>query len=256
MKQLPAFYQTIHRVWRTLGGGVANGDVLSLDVSSDVPLALEQISSRNVYALLQARNSKEPHCIQKYLPIYGQLHWSQTWSQLHICDLDRKVIDLNWHIAHGVLYTGARLAHRFSMHHIESFCFCRADNETLEHLFFLVAWVYFNLNTINPTASRFTVEELLFGFSEVRRRAIPTIIIYMLLVVKHTIWVARCHFRFRQMTPIISGCLNKVIAKLKFILHLLFQRCKNPAQIRAFEREWLASGSSGNLEGEELVFSF
>ena len=124
MKQLPAFYQTIHRVWRTLGGGVANGDVLSLQASSDVSLPLEQISSRNTYALLRSRNYKEPHCIQKYLPLYGQLHWSQTWSQLHICDLDRKVIDLNWQVAHGVLYTGARLAHRFSMRHIESLCFC------------------------------------------------------------------------------------------------------------------------------------
>ena len=263
MKQLPAFYQTIHRVWRILGGGVVNGDVLSLDACSDCPLELHQISSRNVYALLQARNSKEPHCIQKYLPIYGQLHWSQTWSQFHICDLDRKVIDLNWQIAHGVLYTGARLAHSFGMRYIESLCFCRADDETLEHLFFecelariLVAWVYFNLNTINPTAGRLTVEELLFGFSESRRRAIPTIIIYMLLVVKHTIWVARCDFRYRQKTPIISECLNRVIAKLKFILHLLFKRRKSPAQIRAFEREWLARISLGHLEGEELVFSF
>ena len=185
IKELPAFYQTIHQVWRTLGGGVANGDVLSLQVSSDVPLGLEQISARNVYALLRSRNYKEPHCIQKYLPIYGQLHWSQTWSQLHICDLDRKVIDLNWQIAHGVLYTGARLAHSFGMRHIESLCFCRADDETLE-----------------------------------------------------------------------SECLNKVIAKLKFILQLLFKRCKSPAQICAFEREWLARGSLGHLEGEELVFSF
>ena len=142
-------------------------------------------------------------------------------------------------------------------------CFCRADDETLEHLFFecelariLVSWVYFNLYTINPTAGRFTVEELLFGFSEARRRAIPTIIIYMLLVVKHTIWVARCDFRFRQKTPIISECLNKVIVKLKFFLQLLLERCKSPAQIRAFEQEWLARGFLGHLEGQELVFSF
>ena len=88
-----------------------------------------------MHALLQAHNTKEPHCIQKYLPIYGQLHWSQTWSQLHICDLDHTVIDLNWQIAHGVLYTGAHLAHRFGMRHIESLFFCRPDDETLEHLF-------------------------------------------------------------------------------------------------------------------------
>ena len=182
---------------------------------------------------------------------------------MHICDLDRKVIDLNWQIAHNVLYTNARLVHRFGMHHIESLCFCRADDETLKRLFFecelaclLVAWVYFNLYTINPTASQFTVEELLFGFSEARRRAIPATIMYMLLVVKHTTWVARCDFQFRQKTPIISACLNKVIAELKFILQLMSKRCKSPAQIRAFEREWLARGSLGHFEGQELVFSF
>ena len=105
VKQLPDFYQIVHWVWQTL-----DGDVLSLKASSDVSLELNQISSRNTYALLRTRNYKEPHCIQKYLLIYGQLHWSQTWSQLHICNLDRKVIDLNWQIAHGVLYTGARHA--------------------------------------------------------------------------------------------------------------------------------------------------
>ena len=66
-----------------------------------------------------------------------------TWSQLHICDLDRKVIDLKWQIAHSVLYTGARLAHRFGMHHIESLCFCQADDETLNHLFFNASWLAF-----------------------------------------------------------------------------------------------------------------
>ena len=69
------------------------------------------------------------------------------------------------------------LAHDFRMAHVDPRCFCGADDETLEHLFFecelarlLVAWVFF---------------ELLFGFSVERRRAIPSIIIYMLQVMKH-----------------------------------------------------------------------
>ena len=53
--------------------------------------------------------------MEKFLPTYGPLHWPQTWRQLHLCKLDRTVIDLNWQVAHGVLYTGARLAHRFHM---------------------------------------------------------------------------------------------------------------------------------------------
>ena len=84
-------------------------------------------------------------------------------------------------------------------------CFCAADNNTLEHFFFqcelariLVARVYFHLSQIDPTTGQFTVEELLFGFSADRQRAIPSIIIFMLLVMKHTIWVACCDFRFRE----------------------------------------------------------
>ena len=124
------------------------------------------------------------------------------------------------------------------MAHVDSLCFCKAGDETLEHLFFecqlaqiLIAWVFQQLHHISPIAGRLTVEELLFGFSEVRRRAIPSIIIFMLLVMKHTIWVARCDFRFRQRMPIASKCLSQAIAKLKFILGLLSKRCRSPAQV-------------------------
>ena len=200
--------------------------------------------------------------MEKFLPTYGPLHWPQTWSQLHLCELDRAVIDLNWQVAHGVLCVGPRLAHRFHMN-VDPRCFCAADDETLEHLFFecelgriLVAWVCFHLSQTDPAAGQFTVEELLFGFSAARQRAIPFIIIFMLLVMKHTIWVAHCDFRFRDQRPVAHECLSKAIAKLKFILRLLCQQCRSLSQIRAFEREWLARGFLGHFEGEELVFSF
>ena len=260
---LPIFYQLLFRVWRALDGGKVNGGVLSIAASSGVPIPVEQLSSQITYEQLRSCQYKQPHCISKFLPTYGLLHWPQTWSQLHIYDLDRKVIDLNWQIAHGILYTGARLTHRFKMAHVDSLCFCRADDETLEHLFFecqlarlLIAWVFCQLSAINPIASRFTVEELLFRFSEVCRRAIPSIIIFMLLVMKHIIWVSRCDFRFRQRVPITSKCLSQAIAKVKFILGLLSKQCRSPAQIRAFERDWLARGSLGHFEGTKLVFAF
>ena len=262
IETLPTFYQLLFKVWWALDGGEVNGEVLSILASSDVPIPIEQLSSRTTYEHLRSRSYKQPHCVNKFLPTYGPLHWPQTWSQLHICDLDRKVIDFNWQVAHGILYTGARLVHRFNMQHVDSLCFCRVADETLEHLFFecklarvLVAWVFQQLSNINPIASRFTVE-LLFGFSEVRRRAIPSIIIFMLLVMKHTIWVARCDFRFCQRMPVASKCLSQAIAKVKFILGLLSKQCKSPAQICVFEREWLARGSLGHFEGTELVFAF
>ena len=220
------------KVWSDAGDFV-------LDKQSDFPLSLENFSSRIISHLLRKEAYVEPSCQAHFCPTYGQLHWAQTWDQLHICTLDRPVIDLNWQIGHGVL-----------------------DDETLEHLFFeselarlLVAWVYFNLMSCHPTTRRFTVNELLFGFSAERRRAIPLIIIYMLQVMKHTIWVAQCDFRFHQ-KPIAHVCLSTAIAKLKFVLGLLGCRCETLAQIRKFEWEWLARGTLGHFEKEELVFSF
>ncbi len=75
-------------------------------------------------------------------------------------------------------------------------------------------------------------------------------------MMKHTIWVARCDFRFRGQVPVASGCLKKATAKIKFVLRLFGRRCKLPAQVRSFERDWLARGILGHSKGEELVFSF
>ena len=135
MRSLPEFYRTIFRVWQSLDGGLT-GDELSIAASSASPLAVECLSSRNVYEISQNSLNSQPHFLAKYGPQYGPLHWPQTWSQLHLCPFDRLVIDLNWQIAHSVLYTGSRLGTRFNIANIDTRCFCRADEETLEHLFF------------------------------------------------------------------------------------------------------------------------
>ena len=56
------------------------------------------------------------------------------WRQLSLFSLDRPGIDLSWKIAHGVLYTAARLF-SFGLNYGVS-CFCRLAPETSEHLFF------------------------------------------------------------------------------------------------------------------------
>jgi hypothetical protein len=194
LSSLPPYYQLLCRTWRSLEGGLAGGE-LSLSASSDKPLQVQHMSSKSTYVLARNKISGKPHCVSKFAPTYGPLHWSQTWDQLHFTSFDRVIIDLNWKIAHGVLYTGARLAHRFKMSHVDGNCFCRADEETLEHLFFecelarlLVGWVYFNLMQVDPVATPFSVVELLFGFSLEQRRSIPLVIIWMLHVMKHVIW--------------------------------------------------------------------
>ncbi len=151
----------------------------------------------------------------------------------------------------------------FNITNIDTHCFCRADEETLEHLLFecelarlLVAWGHFNLWQICPTAAVLTVTELLFSFSAERCRVMLPIIIWMLQVMKHTMWVACCDFRFCGQAPVASKCQKKAIAKIKFVLHLFGRQCKLPAQVQVFERDWLACGILGHFEGETLVFSF
>ena len=171
LRYLPPFYHILFQVWRTLDGGLAPDGGLSVLALTDAPLPLDLISPHNIYAFLRSRASTPPHCMEKFPPYL----LSPALAP------DQAVIDLNWQVAHGVLYTGARLAHRFRMN-VNPSCFCAADDETLEHLFFecelahiLVAWVYFHLSQIDPTAGQFTVEELLFSFSADRQQAIPSL---------------------------------------------------------------------------------
>jgi hypothetical protein len=120
----------------------------------------------------------------------------------------------------------------------------------------VTGWIFFNLLQVDPTASKFTVDELLFGFTAERRRKIPLVILWMLHTMKHIIWVARCDFRFRGKMPVELECLERLIVRIKFVLCLLGRKCKSPAQVRSFEKEWLETGRLGHFVGEKLVFSF
>ena len=75
-------------------------------------------------------------------------------------------------------------------------------------------------------------------------------------MVKHSLWLARNDFRFRDKLRTEAECLNAVIARLKFLLKVLAGRCRSPSQIRSFEKQWLANSTLGHFEGEKLVFSF
>ena len=262
LSSLPPFYRFLLASWRLLDGGEAGGQ-LALAASGEKPAPITNITSKSAYVLVRNLTFREPHCVQKFRPQYGPLHWPQTWQQIHLTTLDRVVVDLNWQIAHGVLYTGARLSTRFGMRNVDAACFCGAGDETLEHLFFectvarlLVGWVYAQLLRVDPLARAFSVDELLFGFSQDRYRRIPVVFVWMLQVMKHAIWVARCDFRFRAKMPVESVCLKKGIARTKFVLELEARKCKLPAHFRSFERDWLAKGTLGHFEDEELVFSF
>ncbi|CAB4034137.1 Hypothetical predicted protein [Paramuricea clavata] len=258
---LPSYYQFLLRAWFQFDGGAVDA-LLSLDVSSNRPHSLPDINSHTAYVIGRRLVTPEPHCIGKFRPTYSPLYWSQSWDQVHLTTLDRPVVDVNWKIAHSVLYTASRLVNSFGMANINVLCHCRADEESLEHLFFecayariLVGWV-FVLMVVCPSAPPFTVEELLFGVNTNRCRNVPKIILWMLQVVKHHLWVARCDFRFCGVLRTEAECLKAMIARLKFLLKVVAGRCRSPSQIRSFEKQWLANNTLGHFEGEKLVFSF
>jgi len=37
--------------------------------------------------------SAVPHCVSKFRPLFGDLYWSTTWSQVHRMPFDRHVVD-------------------------------------------------------------------------------------------------------------------------------------------------------------------
>ena len=94
---------------------------------------MESLSCKLVYQYILSLKASSLHCVAKFLPIYGSLYWSSTWKQLFLMPLDRKVIDLNWNVCYGVLYTAARLS-SFGYNHSTT-CFCGFRTETSEHLF-------------------------------------------------------------------------------------------------------------------------
>ena len=123
LANLPSYYRIIFRAWQALDRGLSDAGELVLGKQSAVPLSLENFSSRTISSLLRKEAYVEPSCQAHFRPTHGPLHCPQMWDQLHICTLDQPIIDLNWKIAHGVLYTGAHLAYDFHMAHVSPRCF-------------------------------------------------------------------------------------------------------------------------------------
>ena len=90
--------------------------------------------TKSCYLFLFSERLADPHYVVKFAPAFGTLYWPSTWCSLLFFDLDREVIDLNWKVAHGVLYTAERLS-SFGMA-VPLVCFGGAPLKTLSHLFF------------------------------------------------------------------------------------------------------------------------
>ena len=166
---LPSFFSRCFQAWVALSGHVSNGELLVGSTATGGSFPISSMSTKACYNLLLSLNPARPHCVGKFLPVFGPWAWSSTWSSLLLMPLDRQVIDLNWKLAHGVLYTAERLA--FFGYQLQLSCFCGYHLESSDHLFFFcplaqsrLAWVQTLLSCACPSGPSLTYHHLHLGF--------------------------------------------------------------------------------------------
>lgn len=128
------FFSSVLEAWALLGGHTRGDGFFLRPQENGTPRPLANSTTKLCYSILAQQTAEPPHCILKFAGSFGPLFWSETWKQVHIMPLDRHVIDTNWKIAHGVIYTADRLV-SFGMA-VDPTCHCTNDRETLQHLFF------------------------------------------------------------------------------------------------------------------------
>ena len=105
LTSIPPFYAGLLRAWRALAGSSSR-----LVVSSGSGfISVSSISCKLSYQSLLSLNHCQPHCVAKFQPVFGPLDWPCAWKSISFMPLDRLVSDLNWKLAHGVLYTADHL---------------------------------------------------------------------------------------------------------------------------------------------------
>ena len=261
LSRLPPFYQGVLQAWRALGGSRdQSSGALSYIGDLNVRSPVSAVTCKLAYLRLLYLNEVIPHCVEKFRPVFGDLYWNTTWSQLFYMPLDRTISDLSWKIAHGVLYTAERLS-SFG-YNIPTSCFCGAPVESLDHLFFYcplaqsgIDWIQSLLFLAAPTASSICLRHLLFGFSPDELVVVPKVFVYLLLVLKSCIWSQRNDFRFRSIRPSAIGLLASVRARVRFYLPLFFKRFISPRKRRYFHRQWGGNGVICVVRDSSLTLS-
>ena len=209
----PEFYKEILYAWLSLGG---QGDVRDRSYtihrsSKDV----SQMSVKNNYLFLLESSFREPHCVEKWRPRYGELYWDSTWSQFWLSCFHRSAVDLSWKIEHGVLFTFDRLR-SFGYSGFKD-CYCGQSGKSLEHLFFscplaqsILDWISVLFFTAVPDCPALREHHILFDFSKVELALVPRLFPVILILFKWSVWLARNDFHFRDHRP----CVEDVLASL------------------------------------------
>ena len=260
--RLPPFYKSLLIAWRGLDGSFS-ASRRSLVFGSLCPHFCSPVSvmtTKSCYLYLLSENVVRPHCVFKFASTFGVLYWSTTWRSLTFFDLDRQVIDLNWKIAHGVLYTAQRLV-SFGLP-VPLSCFCGAPVESLEHLFFscplaqsVLSWLQSLMFCFSPMCPVILCRHVLFGFNSDELRATPRIFAYLLNVCRFVIWQSRNDFRFRNVHPGAASVIIRVKARVKFNLPLFFKSFKSARRQRYFHRQRGARGVVASVAAGQLTLA-
>ena len=258
--ELPPFYKSLLDAWHAIDGSALPVS-RKLVMGSLSPISLtpaSSITTKSCYLYLVSASVPSPHCIDKFFPAFGVLYWSTTWRELFFFDIDRPVIDLSWKIAHGVLYTAARLS-SFGYDYNLS-CFCGPVSETLDHLFFhcplafsVLSWLQSLMFRFSPRCPSLSCRHVLFGFNPDELLVVPRIFVYILNVCKFFIWHARNDYRFRDIRPGAAPVIENVIVRVRFHLPLFFKRFRSSRRRRYFHRQWGARGVICSVDGGRLL---
>ena len=220
---------------------------------SDRPVS--EMTVKANYAFLLDKSFQPPHCVEKWRPVYGDLYWSDTWSQFLLAKFHRSTADLSWKVAHGVLYTLDRLA-RFQYSNLKD-CYCESAGESLEHLFFscplaqsVLGWVSLLFFTAAPNSPTLQPRHLLFGFNGQELASVPKIFPVILILCKWSIWLARNDYRFRDRRPSVEDVIASLKAHVIFSIRRHFRHCTSDSS--TFVKQWCANGLLGTIEGERL----
>ena len=258
---LPPFYRSLLLAWRVVGGFYSDSlNSLAIGSHTDASHSVVSLTCKFVYNFILSSKAVSPHCIEKFRPVFGDLHWPVTWKQLTFLPLDHKVTDLNWKVCHGVLYTAARLS-SFAYNYPTA-CFCGHLLESSDHLFFDcplarsgIDWIQSLLYVASPLAPPISLRHVFFGFSSDELLCVPRIFVYLLQVCKYMVWTQRNDHRFRSVRPSAINLIASIKARVKFYLPLFFKRFRSRRRRRYFTRQRGGNDTICTVSDSTLDFS-
>ena len=253
---LPPFYSSLLSAWQSLNGSFSPSHN-SLAFGVGLPLVCTPVagmSTKSCYLYLLSENMVQPHCVDKFSFTFSPLDWPAAWCPLSFLDVDRQVTDLNWKLAHNMLYTAQRLA-SFGLP-VPLPCFCGSPMESLGHLFFycplahnVLSWLQ-SLFSFSFMCPALLVCHVRFGFGSDELCATPRVFVFVFVI-----WQSRNDFRFRHVPPGAIDVIPKVKARLKCHLRLLqtFPVFSPPSVGR--HRQWGARGVVPSVSGNRFTIA-